>query len=1452
MIADRRGASTPVIVEVNESTTVGEFRRALADVLGRRIQPGALHLGRRSLTDDLALSGTGLITGAVLHVGDPPDGPTTATWPVRELAVVGGPAAGTSIALPATGTVVVGRASGCDLSLPDPEVSRRHAELRTGEEGVSLVDAASRNGTVERGFRINRPTELEPGDVFQVGESVVAPRPVPAADAQMSPDASLGVIRYNRPPRIPPPARIPEVTVPAEPEPPRGLRFPLAMVLIPLLAAGVLYLVLPGSGYYLIFLALSPLMALAHFVTERRGGRKEYKEKLRAYQAESAAVQARLDELAVAEERATRAALPDPAAVVRIATLPNGRLFERRPNDPDFLRLRTGLTDRPATVRLAGPGADDVRPPTVYAVPVPIDLAEAGVLGVAGPRPAVTAHARALLAQVAALHAPHDLGIVVITGADGAARWDWASWLPHTLPHRADLACRRMVATDRVQAEARIAELGRLVAERRGEQRAGLRESAPVGRRLLVVLDGARLLRGLTGVADLLADGPGVGVYALCLDTDEASLPDECRATVVYTNPAGTRARVSRPGREPVEDVLADGLPAEVAAELARALAPVRVLGARFGDEGLPDSVGLLDLAGLGSDPSPQDVIDRWDSSPEGRSTRGLLGVGPSGAVEVDLRRDGPHALIAGTSGAGKSELLQTLVAALALVNRPDALNFVLVDYKGGSAFAECANLPHCVGMVTDLDGHLAGRALASLSAELRRRETILAAAGAKDIEDYWAVTGGRLPRLIIVVDEFASLVDEVPEFVDGVVGIGMRGRSLGVHVVLATQRPGGVVTPELRANVNLRLCLRVTSAADSTDVIDVADAARISRHHPGRAYLRTGHSDLSVLQCARIGRPRPGQDAHGASSPADPLVVRTRRTTELGGPPRTGGAEPDTGHDGTTDLTVLVAAVRTAAEQLQVTAPPSPWLPPLPDLVTLADLAPGPRASPVAVPLGLADHPDQQLQEPFILDLEAAGPVVVAGMARSGRSSVLRTLAAALTDHASPADVHLYALDYGGRALAPLAGLPHCGACVDSDEPDRVERLLALLAAEVERRQRILAAGGHGSLREQRATEPPAERLPYLVLLVDQYESFLARHMDIDGGRLVEALESLVRRGPAVGLLPVLTTDASGFRHKLGGLVATRLVLRQAEDDHAAVFGLRPRELPRSMPPGRALLVPDLVEIQAALLDPDSDGAAQTAALERLAASLTHRWRELGTATRARRVDPLPETITLDELSKLRAAPAPSGPAVCTIGAGGDHLAPVDLDLAELGSTLLITGPPGSGRSSALAAIAYSLNGRRTGHLPLVMLCPRPSPLRSLAGLPGVLEVISGPNLIPDLQDVLEELNSPVAVLVDDAELIEERTPSPLEEFARTARDRGSLIIAAGTTDDLRHQRHRGWLSIVRRTRSGILLNPISYEDGDAFDVRLPRSTTGGWPPGRGLLVLHGKTTPIQVPVMT
>ena len=334
------------------------------------------------------------------------------------------------------------------------------------------------------------------------------------------------------------------------------------------------------------------------------------------------------------------------------------------------------------------------------------------------------------------------------------------------------------------------------------------------------------------------------------------------------------------------------------------------------------------------------------------------------------------------------------------------------------------------------------------MNAELQRRERILRDAGAKDLADMQRrAVAGAPPSLLIVIDEFATLAKEVPDFVDGIVDVAQRGRSLGVHLLLATQRPGGVVSENIRANTNLRVALRVNEAAESTDVIGVPDVARIPRGRPGRAYARTGHGELTELQTADVGGARPAPAGAEAAVVVRPFPFGTR----AGSPPPAGG-EVDT------DLAQLVGVCAAAAAAAGLEVPPSPWLPPLEVTLRLAR-SPSRRRPRSAVVL--ADEPQRQLQRALSLDLEQEGSFLVYGTSGAGKTTFLRTLALALAERSSADDLHVYGLDFATRGLLPLEALPHTGSVVGAEDEERTERLFSFLRKTLERRKLLLAQAG-------------------------------------------------------------------------------------------------------------------------------------------------------------------------------------------------------------------------------------------------------------------------------------------------------------------------------------------------------------------------------------------------------
>ncbi|WP_211277810.1 FtsK/SpoIIIE domain-containing protein, partial [Couchioplanes caeruleus] len=1372
-----------------------------------------------------------------------------------EIRVVSGPGAGIVFRL-VPGDYDIGSAGACRIRLSavdgtPPWAARVRIRLDGTAELLTAENALLDGRSVPDGTSWREGSQLAVGDILL---ELTSRR---SARAPLTPAADGLGLEFNRPPRFLPAAAGGKFRLPAPPTKPDKRPIPLLpIVLLP--AGSALVAILATGRWIFIFIALlSPVAALVTQFGGRKQAMQKYLEDVRAHEEKLARVHADIESGVLEEQRNLRLSLPDPASLLQMAVQPSERLWERRWQDPDFLAVRVGTADVPSSLSVDDPTQDEHRRTTVpwlNQVPVSLAVRRAAVVGVAGPQ--ASSVAGWLTAQAAALHSPTDLRIVVLAGPDGDRDWAWTRWLPHTQPQGEDAYSLVGSTTDSLAR--RIGELGQIVTARTAAGPGLVRGGDGGYPDILVILEQARRARSLPGVIALLRDGPAVGVYVVCIDREERLLPEECGAVVVTGSSARNMSRVRTGTGAALEQVRTDSPEPGWYEPFGRALAPLRGVG--DGDDSvLPGSVRLLDLLGI-EPPTPQAVVAGWSLG--GRSTSAILGVGYDGAFAVDLVRDGPHALIAGTTGSGKSELLQTLVATLAVVNRPDEMTFVLVDYKGGSAFAECADLPHTVGLVTDLDTHLVERALVSLGAELRRRETQLARAGAKDIVDYLdkRSRGGDvlppLPRLLLVIDEFASMVRELPDFIAGLVNIAQRGRSLGIHLVLATQRPGGAVTPDIRANTNLRIALRTTDTSESRDIIDAPDSGEISPANPGRAYVRLGPSVLLPFQSARVGGRRPGS----AVAEGEPVKVRASPVAwpDLGGPlpaGRAGRGDPDAQRtEAVTDLAVLTAAIAQAADLSRVPRQPSPWLPALPELLEWTrPPAPEPAAVREAalppVEYGVVDLPAQQTRAPLTFDLDRAGHLHVVGSPRSGRSQTLRTLAAALALAHGADDVHLYAVDCGNGAMNVLTALPHCGAVVDRNQVERLGRLLDRLNAELTARQAALGARGTADLAELRRSQAPGERLPHIVLMVDRFEVFDREFVSYDNGSYLERMVRLLRDGAGVGIHLVLAGDRVLGGGRYSGSTEEKIVLRLNDRQDYSSVGIPTKAAPSDPAPGRGIRTADLSAAQIAVLDSDLGGTAQAQVLLTLGEELAKREAQVPDGRRALRLDVLPDRITYADALALHALRGPMRPLIAV---GGDRLTSLGPDLTDVPS-FVIGGPPRTGRSTALLSAAESLLAGGTG---LVVLAPRRSPLRDLEGRPGVAAVITDPEVsISEFRGVLRNIPQASAVIVvDDAELLMgAEIDADLAQLARGAQGNGWGLLAAGNAESLALSL-AGWMGQVKRNRTGLLLSPQGLSDGEIIGVKLTRGVVGQVPqPGRGLLHLgDGSLVSVQVPLAT
>ena len=698
---------------------------------------------------------------------------------------------------------------------------------------------------------------------------------------------------------------------------------------------------------------------------------------------------------------------------------------------------------------------------------------------------------------------------------------------------------------------------------------------------------------------------------------------------------------------------------------------------------------------------------------------------------------------------------------------------------------------------MTDLDGQTTVRALRSLGAELTRREEVLASHGVSDIAAL--PESVDLARLVIVVDEFATLAEELPAFVPGLVSIAQRGRSLGVHLVLATQRPGGVVSPEIRANCTLRICLRTTDEADSRDVLGTTDAAHVPVELPGRAFHRSGSGTPTVLQVARVATRNAGENGAGAQLRHWPWPRTDTTPSAVAAPP------------GDTDLARICRAVGRQADVAGLRAPHRPWRPPLPESVPLESLTAGPAAT--ATPgtrlrIGLVDRPDEQTQEALELDLHEGGVWLAVGGPRSGRTTLLRTVLGEAVRRLAPDELQVHVLESGGGALgAEAATLPHTGTTVGGEDVLRTVRLIDRLAQEVATR---------------RAGDLPG-RQPAVLLLVDGVEAVCTVLDEADPGRGSAQFLRLVRDGAAVGVTCVLTADRAVPGGRLAALARQRLVLPLPDRADYAVAGIPARAVPSRRPPGRALLGEEALECQVALPRPLEPRPA--------------RGPVVGSPLRIAELPPDPILEVRRDVAGL--SPGEDGRLLLPVGPGGDTGDPLVVNLLRTGG-LLVSGPPGCGRTFALDAFVQHLSAtgaavlrigrpglRRDGRVEADEDDVRLDPLDEagvnawLAGLEGragvvVVDDLGGPAECPALARL------PVAGAHGDVALLAAGAPAQLSGH------------------------YQGPVATLRRGRTGLLLCP-GPGDADLLGIRLPRMPLPVRP-GSGWLVTGARMERVQV----
>ncbi|MBF8185446.1 type VII secretion protein EccCa [Nonomuraea sp. K274] len=1161
------------------------------------------------------------------------------------------------------------------------------------------------------------------------------------------------------------------------------------------------------------------------------------------------------------------------------------RLWERRPRDEDFSTVRLGTGVQKLAVQLIPPESKPVEDldalaagalrrfirthSTVSGLPVAVALHSFARIRLDGDPVLVRDLVRAMVAQMVVFHSPDDMRIMVCASREWMSHWEWVKWLPHALhPEETDGAGQvRLMAEN-------LAQLDRLVG---GElkERARFRPGASADALPyhVLILDGGHVPQDSQLGADAID-----GVTVIDLSDSSGVVEERGTLRLRITSEGFHMVKLDHAGKESTTRLGdPDALDYLRAEGLARQLAPLRASTAKSGDtqDVLSANTTLTDLLGVG-DPTMLDTAQTWRSRAGRNRLRVPIGLGADGRlVELDIKESaqggmGPHGLVIGATGSGKSELLRTLVLGLAVTHSSEILNFVLVDFKGGATFLGLDGLSHVSAVITNLEDELplVDRMHDALHGEMVRRQELLRSAGNyASLRDYERAReqGANLrpmPTLFVVLDEFSELLTAKPEFIDLFVMIGRLGRSLGVHLLLASQRLEEGRLRGLDTHLSYRIGLRTFSAMESRVVLGVADAYELPSS-PGNGYLKFDTSGMTRFKAAYVSGAFQPHSRQVAGTPATirevvpygPEFVPVPLVEE---PPGASAAqEPGRSQQSLLDIVVgRLAGQGPAAHRI--------WLPPLAAPPTLAHLLPPLSITPdlglttpgwpgrgrLQAVVGIIDRPFEQRRDPYWLDLSgSAGHVGVAGGPQSGKSNVLRTLITSMALTHTPREVQFYCLDFGGGTLASLEGLPHVGAVASRLNGDRVRRTVAEIATIMQQRERQFTENGVDSMvtYRRRVADGSLQGDGWgdIFLVVD---GWLTIRQDFEA--LEPVITDLAARGLGYGIHVVAATNKwSEFRPGIRDLFGTRVELKLGDAYESEINRKKSLAVPEGVP-GRGL-TKDGLHFLTAL--PRIDGVQDADDLASGVQGLVRAVRDSWQGPPARRVRLLPSLLPAASLPTAEE----TGRSRIAIAVDEATLSPVLIDF-DADPHFVVVGDTESGKSNLLKVIAENVVARYTPpEAMLIVIDYRRSLLDTAvsehrigyaASSSAALELINDARnallkRLPPADLTPEQLRardwwkgSDLYVVVDDYDLVATSNNPllPLVELLPQARDIGLHLVMSRAMGGLGRAMFDPVIQRIKDMASPAVILSGNKDEGFLFgNVRAQPQ-----PPGRGLIV--------------
>ncbi|AXI79678.1 type VII secretion protein EccCa [Peterkaempfera bronchialis] len=1297
----------------------------------------------------------------------------------------------------------------------------------------------------------------------------------------------MSVVTVKRPPRAyPPPVPDEPVQLESPPELPRNGRDDWMMNLLPLLGMGgsAAIFFMPNAGSTMrvmgiLMVASTAGMAAAQIVRARRGGGSGMSDERRDYLKYLAQMRRQVRRTAEKQRGAQLYLHPEPDQLWSVVA-EGRRLWERRPGDPDFGQIRLGRGPQQLATPLVAPQTapmDELEPLTAEAMrtflashgtlaelPLAVSLRAFYHITVCGDPDTVYGNVRAMIAQLTTLHSPDDLMVAIAAAPGAAEEWEWAKWLPHT-QHRKEsdgAGSRRLITTG-------LGELEELLEEELAGRPRFHRDSTPSPDQpqVVVVVDGAAVpqdsvlagAEGLQGVT-IIEVVPG--------DLDELS-----GSLVVTVSPdrlllqsASGAAYTGTP----------DTLSAWQSEALARQLAPYRI-SAGGDDEPLLSNLDFTDLMGVG-DAGSIDISRTWRPRASHERLRVPIGLGAGGEpVMLDIKEAalegmGPHGLCVGATGSGKSELLRTLVLGLAMTHSSEILNFVLADFKGGATFAGMAEMPHTSAVITNLAEELTlvDRMRDAITGELNRRQELLRSAGNyANLHEYERARAAGaalepLPSLVLIIDEFSELLTAKPDFIEMFIQIGRIGRSLGVHLLLASQRLEEGRLRGLDTYLSYRIGLRTFSAAESRAALGVPDAYHLPPV-PGVGYLKFGTDVMDRFKAAYVSGPyRPAGQVRstGQLSSRRPVLFTAAEVPVI--EPVATEPEPEQHRedDALADTVLDVIVQRMVG---QGPAAHQVWLPPLDEAPSVDQLLPPLQTTAergltapefgalgrLVVPVGIVDKPFEQRRDVMYQDFAgAAGHGMVVGGPRSGKSTMLRTQVAAFALTHTPAEVQFYCLDFGGGGMTGLAGLPHVGGVAGRLDAEKVRRMVSEVHGVLNRREELFRAQGIDSIATYRTRRAqgalPNEQFGDVFLMIDGWLTF-KQEFEL----LEPVVADIAQRGLGYGIHLVVTASRyAEVRPALKDLLQNRIELRLGDSMESEIDRKVAQNVPAGAP-GRGL-TPEKLHFLGGL--PRLDGSSSVEDLQDGSAQLVHSVDAAWSGARAPQVRMLPTVLPAEQLPKGFEFPDRG----VAFGVDEVELSPVFVNF-ETDPLFVVFGESESGKSAMLRMLIKQITERYTPEEAGIVVAdyrrallgtvPQSHLVEYSAAQPALQQIVEllrgscarrlpGPDVTPEqLRTRTWYTGKDMFVIVDDYELVATSSGNPLQplmEFLPFARDIGlRVILARGAGGAGRAMFEPVMQRMKELGAQGVVLSG-SKDEGALLGTVKPQPL----PPGRGVFV--------------